>query len=336
MRATWTTRNRSGCTIREKLLSVSSVDQIPEVTIPGCHPYRGDPTLWIVDFIAVGDECTQCGVCAEGCPVGRHRSGEQCSDRHGKMHHVLCLHQALSRTCQDDETRPGHGRFVTFQFTVYGAEGAGILYVTGNLVKRRVAFRRRSLVWPAVPGPGARTESRRMKRWTSRIPWESPVLPGPAGRSSSRVFGPDLQAPLDRRDPDPRSCVGVQPTVMGMIRSRACQSSLPGIPNDPPAVWGLFSLRYCRAPVSCPAPCPASYLRAFSIISRANASAFRRSSASGLPLLRPPKYRRKLFVFHPAHPNSPRTVYPFACSFSRICEWLFVTKSPPAATAGAP
>ena len=59
-----------GRKIQEKLLSVSSVDQIPEVTIPGCHPYRGDSTLWIVDFIAVGNECTQCGVCAEGCPVG--------------------------------------------------------------------------------------------------------------------------------------------------------------------------------------------------------------------------------------------------------------------------
>ncbi len=59
-----------GRTIREKLLSVSSVDQIPEVTIPGCHPYRGDPTLWVVDFIAVSDACTQCGICAEGCPTG--------------------------------------------------------------------------------------------------------------------------------------------------------------------------------------------------------------------------------------------------------------------------
>ena len=59
-----------GRNIQEKLLSVSSVDHIPEVTIPGCHPYRGDSKLWIVDFIAVGNECTQCGICAEGCPVG--------------------------------------------------------------------------------------------------------------------------------------------------------------------------------------------------------------------------------------------------------------------------
>lgn len=59
-----------GKKIREKLQSGSSAGQISEVTIPGCHPYRGDSKLWVVDFIAVSDECTQCGVCAEGCPVG--------------------------------------------------------------------------------------------------------------------------------------------------------------------------------------------------------------------------------------------------------------------------
>jgi ferredoxin len=59
-----------GHKIREKLQSGSSVDRISDVTIPGCHPYRGDSKLWVVDFIAVSDECTQCGVCAEGCPVG--------------------------------------------------------------------------------------------------------------------------------------------------------------------------------------------------------------------------------------------------------------------------
>ncbi|MDD1685741.1 EFR1 family ferrodoxin [Methanoregula sp.] len=59
-----------GQKIQEKLRSVSSSDKIPDVTIPGCHPYRGDSKLWTVDFIAVGNECVQCGICAEGCPVG--------------------------------------------------------------------------------------------------------------------------------------------------------------------------------------------------------------------------------------------------------------------------
>jgi ferredoxin len=59
-----------GQKIQEKLQSVPSSDHISDVPLPGCHPYRGDSKLWTVDFIAVGDECVQCGICAEGCPVG--------------------------------------------------------------------------------------------------------------------------------------------------------------------------------------------------------------------------------------------------------------------------
>jgi ferredoxin len=57
-----------GRKINEKLQSASSVDHISD--IPGDHPYGGITELWNVDFIAVGDECTQCGICAEECPVG--------------------------------------------------------------------------------------------------------------------------------------------------------------------------------------------------------------------------------------------------------------------------
>jgi len=59
-----------GRRIDEKLQSILSVDQISEVNVPGNYPYRGDSKLWIVDFITVSDECTQCGVCAKGCPTG--------------------------------------------------------------------------------------------------------------------------------------------------------------------------------------------------------------------------------------------------------------------------
>jgi ferredoxin len=59
-----------GRKVSEKLLSIPSVDRIPEVNVPGSYPYGGITELWSVDFIAVGDECTQCGTCAEVCPVG--------------------------------------------------------------------------------------------------------------------------------------------------------------------------------------------------------------------------------------------------------------------------
>ncbi len=59
-----------GQKIRETINAISSTGKPPEVTLPGCRPYRGDSKLWTVDFIAVSDECVQCGICAEGCPVG--------------------------------------------------------------------------------------------------------------------------------------------------------------------------------------------------------------------------------------------------------------------------
>jgi ferredoxin len=59
-----------GHKIREKLQSISLISQISDVYVPGIYPYRGDSKLWIVDFIAVSDECSQCGICAEKCPVG--------------------------------------------------------------------------------------------------------------------------------------------------------------------------------------------------------------------------------------------------------------------------
>ncbi|SDF46113.1 EFR1 family ferrodoxin [Sporomusa acidovorans] len=59
-----------GSKINEKLLSISSVDDISDINVPGNYPYRGDSKTWTVDFIAISNTCSKCGVCVEACPVG--------------------------------------------------------------------------------------------------------------------------------------------------------------------------------------------------------------------------------------------------------------------------
>jgi ferredoxin len=59
-----------GQTINEKLSSVSSIDQIQKVFIPGNCPDGDRTKIWSLDFITVNRACTQCGTCSERCPVG--------------------------------------------------------------------------------------------------------------------------------------------------------------------------------------------------------------------------------------------------------------------------
>lgn len=59
-----------GREIKAKLQSCASIRDLPELKLPGEHPYGGVTKLWDVDFIEVGEQCTQCGLCAKVCPVG--------------------------------------------------------------------------------------------------------------------------------------------------------------------------------------------------------------------------------------------------------------------------
>ena len=61
---------RFGQKIHKKLQSAVRISELSEVEVPGSYPYEGITELWDVDFIAVSDQCTHCGLCSEVCPVG--------------------------------------------------------------------------------------------------------------------------------------------------------------------------------------------------------------------------------------------------------------------------
>ena len=59
-----------GRKVAEKVAAVQSIGQEPELSVPGDFPYKKFTPLPALDFIAVSDECVQCGDCAEACPTG--------------------------------------------------------------------------------------------------------------------------------------------------------------------------------------------------------------------------------------------------------------------------
>lgn len=58
-----------GRRILQKLQAASDISQFSPLEVPGSYPYGGSTTLWDVDFIEVNEDCSQCGACAEICPV---------------------------------------------------------------------------------------------------------------------------------------------------------------------------------------------------------------------------------------------------------------------------
>ncbi len=88
--------------IREKILSVQAVNHIADITVPGKYPYvdmiDSKKRLSSVDFITVDNSCSQCGTCAQYCPVGAIDSESSTSIDTGKC--ILC--HACIKACHEN------------------------------------------------------------------------------------------------------------------------------------------------------------------------------------------------------------------------------------------
>lgn len=91
--------------IGKKILSVQSIDEIPNITVPGKYPYvdmiDSKKRLSALEFITVDQGCLQCGVCAQSCPVGAIDSENSASINKGEC--ILC--HACIKTCPENARR---------------------------------------------------------------------------------------------------------------------------------------------------------------------------------------------------------------------------------------
>jgi len=65
-----------GNEIWKKLLSFTSVDDMPKLRLPGSFPYKGVTKMWDVDFIDINSDCIECGICSDRCPTGAIAPGD--------------------------------------------------------------------------------------------------------------------------------------------------------------------------------------------------------------------------------------------------------------------
>lgn len=58
-----------GRRLGERVATLVEADQVPALAVPGDRPYKERKAREPVEFIAVSDDCVQCGLCAQVCPV---------------------------------------------------------------------------------------------------------------------------------------------------------------------------------------------------------------------------------------------------------------------------
>lgn len=59
-----------GQKVFDSITKLDSLQLKTRLNLPGTFPYVGLTKLWDVDFIHIGPDCIQCGLCAENCPAG--------------------------------------------------------------------------------------------------------------------------------------------------------------------------------------------------------------------------------------------------------------------------